>query len=88
MLGKYKLETARPSGWIVEYEGDDAGKYAAAVVGAAVDGRTTRATCIGTRGEAAPGPRREAIAEILHEFGGIPSNDADHLAGMIVGARL
>ncbi|QTF82165.1 hypothetical protein SEA_PRAIRIE_68 [Arthrobacter phage Prairie] len=87
-MSKYRLETARPSGWIVEYDGDDPVEYAKAVVGAAVDGRTTRATCVGSRGDEAPGPRRERISEILHQFGGIPSNDADHLAGIIDGAGL
>ncbi|UAW09427.1 hypothetical protein SEA_KLEVEY_71 [Arthrobacter phage Klevey] len=53
-MSKYRLETARPSGWIVEYDGDDPLEYAKAVVGAAVDGRTTRATCVGSAGDEAP----------------------------------
>jgi hypothetical protein len=27
---------------------------------------------------------RELVASILSDFGGLPENDADHLAGMII----
>ncbi|UKH48357.1 hypothetical protein SEA_LILMAC1015_71 [Arthrobacter phage Lilmac1015] len=67
-MSKYRLETARPSGWIVEYDGDDPVEYAKAVVGAAVDGRTTRATCVGSAGDPAPEPAPDPVNHVDEEI--------------------
>ncbi|WBF79037.1 hypothetical protein SEA_BOLT007_69 [Arthrobacter phage Bolt007] len=50
-MSHFKLETLRGGKWLVEYEGEDAVAYATAVLAAAVDARSTRATSVALLGE-------------------------------------